>query len=225
VARISAEQRRRELIEAAFRVMAREGVAAATTRAIAAEAGAPLASFHYCFRSKEELLRELTPALIDRMLETAAAGIEPGGDFGDILRHAIHSIWSVMEATADDQQVLYELTQYALRHPGLEDLATWQYGRYYQTACDLVEAIADAADVEWTAPVPVIARMLVSFFDGLGLGWVVDRDSEQARAALDGFIDGLALMATPRSEVARRRSHRTPAPTTARPQAIAATAR
>ena len=208
MARISADERRRQLTEAAFRVMAREGVAAATTRAIAAEAGAPLASFHYCFRSKEELLRELTPALVDRMLEGAMADIKPGRDFREMLREGIHSIWSFMEATPGEQQVLYELTQYALRNPGLEELASWQYERYYDLARDHLQAIADASDVEWAVPLPVAARMLIAFFDGLALGWIVDRNSAEARAALDGFIEGLALMARPRSAVSRRRSRR-----------------
>ena len=206
MARISADERRHQLTEAAFRVMARDGVAAATTRAIVAEADAPLASFHYCFRSKEELLRELTPALVDRMLEGAMADIKPGRDFREMLRDGIHSIWSFMEATPGEQQVLYELTQYALRNPGLEELATWQYERYYELARDHLQAMADAGDVEWAVPLPVAARMLVSFFDGLALGWIVDRDSAEARAALDGFTEGLALMARPRSEASRRRS-------------------
>ena len=177
--------------------MAREGVAAATTRAIVAEANAPLASFHYCFRSKEELLRELTPALVDRMLDAAAADIEPGREFGAMLRDGIRSIWRVVEATADEQQVLYELTQYALRNPGLEDLATWQYARYQESATRFLQTIAEAGAVEWKTPLTVVARMLVAFVDGLALGWIVDRDSDEARAALDGFIEGLALMARP----------------------------
>lgn len=179
--------------------MAREGVAAATTRAIVAEANAPLASFHYCFRSKEELLRELTPALVDRMLDAAAADIEPGREFGAMLRDGIRSIWRVVEATADEQQVLYELTQYALRNPGLEDLATWQYARYQESATRFLQTIAEAGAVEWNPPLTVVARMLVAFLDGLALGWIVERDSDEARAALEGFIDGLALMAHPQS--------------------------
>ena len=179
--------------------MAREGVAAATTRAIVAEANAPLASFHYCFRSKEELLRELTPALVDRMLDAAAADIEPGREFRAMLRDGIRSIWRVVEATADEQQVLYELTQYALRNPGLEDLASWQYARYQESATRFLQTIAEAGAVEWNTPLTVVARMLVAFLDGLALGWIVERDSDEARAALEGFIDGLALMAHPQS--------------------------
>jgi len=179
--------------------MARDGIAATTTRAIAAEANAPLASFHYCFRSKEELLRELTPTVVDRMLEQAMADIKPGRDLQQMLRKSLYDIWTVMEAAAGEQQVLYELTQYALRTPGMEELATRQYERYFDVAREQLQALADAANVEWALPLPVVARMLVAFFDGLALGWLVDRDSAAARAALDGFIEGLARMARPPS--------------------------
>ena len=198
MARVTAAERRQQLIDAAFRVMAREGVAAATTRAIAAEAGAPLASFHYCFRSKEELLRELTPALVDRMREGAVAEIEPGDDIRDTLRKSLRGMWSVTEATRDEQHVLYELTQYVLRNPGLEDLARWQYQRYFETGQEYLQAISDAVDVEWTVPLPVASRLLVSFIDGMALGWVIDHNSGEARAALDAFADGLALLTRPR---------------------------
>ena len=50
VARIPADERRQQLVEAAIRVMARDSVAQATTRAIVGEAGMPLGVFHYCFR-------------------------------------------------------------------------------------------------------------------------------------------------------------------------------
>ena len=44
---MSQVDRRQQLIEAAIRVLQRDGVGHVTTRAIAAEAGAPLASIHY----------------------------------------------------------------------------------------------------------------------------------------------------------------------------------
>ena len=49
--RIAVDARRELLVEAAIRVMARDGVAKATTRSIVAEAGMALAAFHYSFRS------------------------------------------------------------------------------------------------------------------------------------------------------------------------------
>ena len=54
-----APERRASLARAARTVIARDGLAAATTRAIVAEAGMPLASFHYAVASRDELLREV----------------------------------------------------------------------------------------------------------------------------------------------------------------------
>ena len=39
--------------------------------------------------------------------------------------------------------------------------------------------------------------MVVAFIDGLMLGWLVDRDSGQALAALDAFATQLAGLAQP----------------------------
>jgi AcrR family transcriptional regulator len=201
MARVTAADRRQQLIDAAFRVMAREGVAAATTRAIAAEAGAPLATFHYAFRSKEELLRELTPAIVDRMLNEATNAITPGHDLKESLQDSFRSVWAFSEATISEQHVLYELTQYALRNPGLEDLAHWQYRRYTETARQYLQAVGDAADVDWTPSLAVASRIVVSFLDGLALGWLVDRNSDEARAAVDAFAQQLATLARPRNAI------------------------
>lgn len=59
MARVSAKDRSLQFVQAAARVIARDGAGAATTRRIAAEAEAPLAALHYCFRSKDELLEEV----------------------------------------------------------------------------------------------------------------------------------------------------------------------
>src|SRR6478735_2370115 len=55
MARIPAAERRTELVAAAVRMIAAHGVEGATTRRIAQEANAPLATLHYCFASKEVL--------------------------------------------------------------------------------------------------------------------------------------------------------------------------
>jgi AcrR family transcriptional regulator len=50
------EQRRREIVEAAWRLVARGGFAAATMREIAAEAGFANGALKYYFDSKDDLL-------------------------------------------------------------------------------------------------------------------------------------------------------------------------
>src|SRR5215469_4946535 len=75
--RPDADGRRAELVEAAGRVVARDGVAAATTRRIAEEAGLPQGLVHYWFASKDELLEEVIMTLL-REFEAVTAMISAG---------------------------------------------------------------------------------------------------------------------------------------------------
>jgi AcrR family transcriptional regulator len=197
VVRVRAEARREQLIEAAIRVATREGVAATTTRAIATEAGASLATVHYCFESKQELLQQVLIAIINELTEAAPAELPPGAGAGEMLRAGLRALWSVVEREPGKQQLTYELTHYALRTPGLAALARWQYEVYYARSARRLEMVAERAGIEWALPVATLSRMLMNMIDGLVLGWLVDRDSERARRALDAFADALGGFAVP----------------------------
>lgn len=62
------QRRRTQLLDAAITVIAREGYAGATQRAIAAEAGVPAASTHYFFSSVDDLIRQATVRYLDERL-------------------------------------------------------------------------------------------------------------------------------------------------------------
>lgn len=63
------ERRRDLLLDAAIVVVARQGYAGATQRAIAAEAGVPPASTHYFFDSVEDLVRQATARYLQGRLD------------------------------------------------------------------------------------------------------------------------------------------------------------
>lgn len=69
--RTRAQKRRVDFIESAVRVIAEHGVDGATTRRIAAEANAPLATLHYYYSSKEELFYDIYEHMIRTLGETA----------------------------------------------------------------------------------------------------------------------------------------------------------
>jgi AcrR family transcriptional regulator len=81
---LPSRERRRQLVEAATRVIADVGLDAATTRMIAAEAGAPLSSLNYTFKDKGELLAGVYEHLLERSgdmltrLVTEGCGLEAG---------------------------------------------------------------------------------------------------------------------------------------------------
>lgn len=69
MARLDAESRRKQLVDATVRVIAEHGVAGATTRRIVSEAGCPLASLHYAFHTKDDLFDAVYENLWEQTFE------------------------------------------------------------------------------------------------------------------------------------------------------------
>lgn len=195
MAHIPAEQRRQDLLAAAFRVMARDGVASTSTRAICGEAGVAQSVFHYCFRSKEELLRDLTRTVVAAMATASHATTAPGDDLERSLLHAFQSLLETAIEDPDRQLVLYELTTTVLRDRDLAELAAWQYEQYYQATTLFLDELTERLSVEWTLPVPMISRLFTTMIDGLILGWLADRDTDQASTVLETYSKQLSSLA------------------------------
>lgn len=184
MSRMAAKDRREELIAAALRVMIREGVTKATTRAIVNEAKMPLGVFHYCFNSREELLQEVLTRFTDSTAAAARKKFESEGDLGSRIAKGLSAYWESVELSPGEHQVSYELTHYALRQAGFEGLARQQYQHYLEAHQELLEEAAESAGIEWTVPIPVLARYLNAVLDGITLNWLADRDSEHSREVL-----------------------------------------
>lgn len=196
--RMAASDRRAELLEAAIRVMTRDGVAKATTRAIVNEAGMPLGVFHYCFDSRAQLLELVTETLTERYVAEARGLFAPHREIRDSILDSLNAFWTGFEANPREHQISYELTQYALRNPGFESVARRQYEIFLGAFASLLELAADNAGIEWTVPVPVLARYMQSMIDGLSVTWLVDRDSDDSRAVLELLADHLLQHTRPR---------------------------
>jgi len=206
MARMSSVDRREKIVVAALRVIAAQGVNAATTRAIVAEADMSLASFHYAFTSRDEMMRELVAHVVENETIAALSAIHFGTDIRTSIRDALVAYFEIVTADPGHEQVMSELMQYALRTPGLAHLATEQYERYRTAITTLLEAGADAAGVEWTIPVTDVARATLTITDGITFGWLADRDTAGATRVIEFAADSLARLATPTT------SHPTPAP-------------
>ncbi|MGW4140107.1 TetR/AcrR family transcriptional regulator [Streptomyces mirabilis] len=194
---MAASDRRAELLEAAIRVMTRDGVAKATTRAIVNEAGMTLGAFHYCFDSRAQLLERVTETLTERYVAEVRGLFAPHRDIRDSVLDSLHAFWKGFEANPGEHQISYELTQYALRNPGFENIARRQYEIFLAAFASLLELAADNAGIAWTQPVPILARYVHSVIDGLNMTWLVDRNSDHSQAVLHLLADHLLQYARP----------------------------
>lgn len=205
--RIPAGERRAALIDAGLRLIARDGLARATTRAIVAEAGMSLASFHYAFESREAFLDELIAVVVaneqQAVLPAPDVGPDGGGAVGDggdlraILEDGLLRYLDHLASDPEHEQAMLELTQYALRSPERHPLAVAQYRRYAELAEQALATAAERAGAAWRKPVAEAAGVLVAFTDGITLTWLVHRDDAAARAAARAAADALSRMADP----------------------------
>ena len=161
--RISATERRAALARSALVVIARDGVSKATTRAIVAQAGMPLASFHYAVSSRDELLRDVVELVVAEEGNAALSSLL--GDAPDVretIRLALAAYLDLVRSDPGREQAMFELTQYALRTPQLSDLPADQYARYHGVAEGLLTAGAHRLGIQWTVPAGDLARLLVT---------------------------------------------------------------
>jgi len=203
VVRVSAGDRREQLIEAAISRAVREGLAATTVRGIADEAGVSLSTVHYCFASKDDLLRAVARSIagpLSAPVTTAITEVSQGGEGGpgrvdEVLRAAFGAYWAAASSTPGRQLLSYELTTWSLRSPAGPSVARDLYDSFHATVEGFVEAVADTCGVRWSVPAPVLARMVVATTTGVRLVWLVDGDDAAARATLDTFAGVVAGLA------------------------------
>jgi AcrR family transcriptional regulator len=192
--RLPIEERRQQLVDAAIRVMTRDGVNKATTRSISSEAEVSLSVFHYCFESKQELFEAVIQTIVRHTVTPAKASIEPGADLPTTIRGALGAYWTHVQANPEEHLLTYEVTQYCLRHPDFVEVARAQYEQYTRAYVEVFEQMHELLGVDSAWPLPVLANYLASVIDGLTLNWLAQRDGAHADEVLDAIADQVAAL-------------------------------
>jgi DNA-binding transcriptional regulator YbjK len=182
---VSAEVRREQLIEATIAVLRRDGLDGVTTRAIAAEAAAPLASIHYTFGSADDLVVAAFERLIDEVGERMSAGVNPRRGFGACIESVMQQVGSLLD---DDR---YRVLLGDL-HPGSDERVAALEARYYRLARDLFDAVADATGREPAIARDQAARVVMAAIDGVMVQFAASGDVDAARSDLELFGRTLA---------------------------------
>ncbi|GAB2833331.1 hypothetical protein GCM10022221_35260 [Actinocorallia aurea] len=189
MAHVPTAERRPQLVRAAIDLMAREGVAAGSTRAIAAELGVAQGTVHYAFGTKKDLYRaviqQLTADLVDRVRAAA-----PGrGPFADQVRALVAALWDgVLEDDACNA-LLDEFQTLAARDPDLQDIVQAHQHEIEGIAASMLTDIAEADGIALALPAGDAAALFLSSFFGL-----LSRHRLLTRAGEDPAPQTLALI-------------------------------
>ncbi|MET8978287.1 TetR/AcrR family transcriptional regulator [Streptomyces sp. NPDC004539] len=184
------DARRTELLDAARTVIARDGVAAATTRRITQEAGLPHGMFHYWFSGKEELFEVIIAEVIEELRATAvavpgAAAAEPGPGVKSRLRAAFEVARRDEAERPGRQLAFYELTALALRTPALRDLARRQYTAYREASTEVATAWMAENGVDLPGGGEALGELLAVVIDGMILAWLADPEGSGPERVFD----------------------------------------
>lgn len=171
--RKSASDRRADFVAAAVIVIAEHGVDGATTRRIAEQANAPLASLHYVFHTKEDLFgavcRELSRVLCDEVLV-------PDGGESDLVEASSALLRRLMSWYSQESEfsvAALELILWARRQHG--DLAVRIYEDAYAASRAVLRRFADDSPAKESL-IDRIPTMVAAIADGHVLSWLTNDD-------------------------------------------------
>jgi len=192
--RRSLDERREQLLEAAIAVMAREGVAASTTRAITAQAGLPHGAFHYCFDSKSQLFAEV----LERELQSNIAAafrlppspVEPR----ERLLAGLEARLDRVRKDPDRALALAELIAVSRRDPDLAHLALAEHTRSMDAVTDSVAEWLERESLGGSVAPRHLASVLIAVSDGVTAAWLNDRDDATSVSSLTLAATAIAAM-------------------------------
>ncbi|WP_405577730.1 TetR/AcrR family transcriptional regulator [Streptomyces sp. NBC_01092] len=195
MAHVSAAERRPQLIKAAIDLMTREGVAAGSTRAIAAELGVAQATVHYTFGTKEDLYRAVMEQLTQDLVTQVEQAAPTDAGFEDTIGTLAEALWRTVLEQPASYQLLTELSMFALRTPHLQEALQGHHRGISAVTAKLISEAAERTGHQLAQPAETIARFFLAGFDGLTMQHLSLPDEEAERVCLRALISAVLAMA------------------------------
>jgi AcrR family transcriptional regulator len=192
--RVSAEDRKEQLIAATVELMRREGVQSVTIRAIAKEANAPLATAHYCFSNKEELMEAAAEAWF-KNLSRFSSDVPVHLGLRKAVEQVAEGYWRALEEEPASILSEIELILWATRNAGVSPLAAKIYPAYEVELGNIFSAAAQSNGDQCRMEFPTLVRLFLVIYDGVAIQYMTDPKATDHRAQFFMMIDALLLKA------------------------------
>ena len=178
-------------LDAAERLLVREGAAGISTRQLATEAGQNHGLVHYYFGSVDELLLQTLERFTERVLERQRAMYEAEKPFAEKWRTAIGFIEE--DLASGYPKVWAELEAIAWNKPEVRDRLNRVNERWRSLLRDAVAKAIDEYDLDARFSAEALAALVMQFnksllFERL-LGF--DRGHAELLASIDGWLTSL----------------------------------
>ncbi|MET3176288.1 UNVERIFIED_ORG: AcrR family transcriptional regulator [Arthrobacter sp. UYCu721] len=192
--RVSAVERKEQLISATVELMRREGVQSVTMRAIAKEANAPLATAHYCFSDKEELMDAAAEAWF-KNLSRFSSGVPVHLGLRRAVEEVAEGYWRALEEEPASILSEIELILWATRNAAVSPLAGKIYPAYVVELGNIFSSAAQSGGERCLLGFPALVRIFLMIYDGAAIQYMTDPKATDHRAHFFMMVDALLLKA------------------------------
>ncbi|MGY1694098.1 MULTISPECIES: TetR/AcrR family transcriptional regulator [unclassified Geodermatophilus] len=191
---VDAEQRRREIAEAVWRVIRRDGVSGASVRNVAREAGTSMGSLRHWFATQDELLHFAMTLVIERVRARAQGVATAGGPLVPRLLRVLEEALPLDEERRAETEVWLALTARALVDPGLAGLRDRSATELREFCGSVVRALTECGEARAGLDPDLEGERLYAVLDGLAVHSATRPSAlppDRARAVLAAHLDSL----------------------------------
>jgi AcrR family transcriptional regulator len=192
--RVSAKDRKEQLISATVELMRREGVQSVTMRAVAKEANAPLATVHYCFSGKEELMEAAAEAWL-KNLSSFSGEVPVHVGLRKAVEQVAEGYWRALEEEPASLLAEIELILWATRNAPVSSLAAKIYPAYEVELGSIFSSAAQNNGDQCRIGVPALVRSFLMIYDGAAIQYLTDPKAADHRALFFMTLDALLIKA------------------------------
>jgi AcrR family transcriptional regulator len=177
---IPAADRREQISRAAYAGIAEHGFEGLRMRDVAARAGVNIATVHYYYASKEDLIG----AAYQVMQQRFQASLPPDGTPADRLAGHLNGILELLINDAELRQVLAEVALRAGRDAGLADQIGAAEDEWFETVRGLVQQGVDEGSWAVEVDPAAFAVTVVAMLKGICMPTLVTSRQPELRAAI-----------------------------------------
>ncbi|WP_081618204.1 TetR/AcrR family transcriptional regulator [Mycobacterium sp. 155] len=192
--RVSADKRRGQLISATLELMRREGVQSVTMRAIAKEAKAPLATAHYCFADKSELMDAAAGAWL-KNLNRFSHDISVHLGLRKAVEQVAEEYWRSLAEEPASLLAEIELILWATRNASVSPLAAKIYPAYVVELGNIFSAAAKNNGDKCLMDMTTLVRSFLMIYNGAAIQYMTNPNATDHRAMLFILVDALLIKA------------------------------
>ena len=166
-----------QIVQAAIRVLARQGYANTSLLDIAKEAGMSKGAVHYHFPTKEALLQVVLSTALEAVQQRTIDAWTGGDNPFVSLRRSLETLWQVRAERSNEALVVADLLALSLNDERLRP----QLASYYEEAANQIVAYLEPnlmdLGIQSKVPMSILPRLVLGLLDGLVMQAFVDPDA------------------------------------------------